>query len=459
MGILADPSNRAAMAFATGLLANSGPSPHPRSFGQNVGQALMGAINTYSQAQDEGRKRLFQDAQLGLLQQQMRKAQLDADLTQQAMGGGIEGFNDPDKLEMLGARLAMGGHPGGATMISQAQRIRDARQNRAAVEGMRSAPGVLGAGVTTTSPQGQALLANLTGDQAFDAEVLRAQNEALNSNTRLAPRPIQAPRPGLFAPLLASPYVGQFAQQYQQQLDAPSATGMKAQDWTDIANRLQQQHITSTNQATARGENAELRRDLADQADATRRMIAGMAGSRAADRREDLSLQRTFSNENTLRDDFTRETQDFRAVLPAFQSSAQYIAGQRYDSSGDRALAFSFARTLDPKDRVGVRDIADINRLGNLPERFKQAITALAEGKELPDRVRLEMFQVMRRQFENMNELQQRIEDEYEQRAKRKMLNPENVITRLSVRKNKPDDGKTQSKQRIRFDAQGNPIQ
>jgi hypothetical protein len=74
-GILSDPTNQALIAFASGLLSGSGPSPVPRSFGQNLGQAGMQALNAYSAAQDTNQKRQLQQAQLGLLQQNLRTAQ------------------------------------------------------------------------------------------------------------------------------------------------------------------------------------------------------------------------------------------------------------------------------------------------------------------------------------------------------------------------------------------------
>jgi len=437
-----DPQQQALLAVAAGLLESGGPSRTPVSLGQGAARGMMQGRETYLQAQQALANNAMRKAQMTMLEQQARKAKFDADLTDQAMGSGaLTNSSNPDKLEMLGTRLALGGHPGGAALIGQAERLRAAQQNRQAVEGMRSMPGTLGAGVTTTSPQGQHLLSTLTGDQEFDSAVLQAQNEALNSNPNLPPQPIQAPRQGLFSPLMASPYVGPYAQQLQGQLDAPSSTGIKAEDWLRHVDRLQQQHLTATNQATARGESAELRRDLAAQADNTRRMLAATSRQGRTDRQQDLQDQREFNRERGLANDFNALSKDFRTVLPAFQASAQYIAGGRYNSSGDRDLAFAFARTLDPKDRVGVNDVKDIVKLGSLPERMEQAIVALAEGKELPDRVRMEMFAAMRNRFESMNELQQQIEDEYEGRASQYMLKPDRIVQRFAIRGSKPTRG------------------
>jgi hypothetical protein len=217
---------------------------------------------------------------------------------------------------------------------------------------------------------------------------------------------------------------------------------------------LQQQDQSATNQAIAREDNAALRRELASQSDATRRELAGQtdetrrflaataAGSRA-DNRQALADQRNFSNERNLANDYNGLSKDFRVVLPSFQASARYVAGGKYNSSGDRDLAFSYARTLDPKDRVGVNDIKDINKLGNVPERVQQAIVGLAEGKMLPDRVRLDMFNAMRNRFNTMNEQQADIENEYEGRARQYLLEPGRVVQRFAIRSASPSGRQT----------------
>jgi hypothetical protein len=444
-----DPRTIGLLSMATGLLQAGGPSRTPVSTGQALSQGLNAGIGGYSQARNQMAENAMNQARMAMLAQQARKAKMDADLTEQAMAGGaLHNSGDPDQLEMLGTRLALGGHPGGATLIAQAEKIRALRQNQQAVDSMRSAPGTLGAGVTTTSPQGQALLGNLTGDVSFDQSILEAQNDALNSNPGLKSLPIAAAKPGLFGPLMASPFVRNSAQALQNQLDA--SKGIPAQTWLTQFNNLQQQDQTATSQAIAREENATVRREIAERADATRRELAGQSdetrrliaqtsAGRRDETRQNLEEQRRFERERSLANDFNRLTADYRVILPAFQGTARYMASGKYNSAGDRDLAFAFAKTLDPRDRVGVNDIRDINKLGNVPERIQQAIVGLAEGKELPERVRREMFDVMRNRWAVANEQQQQIEDEYESRARQYMLAPDRVVQRFAVRGAKPN--------------------
>lgn len=431
-GLLSNPTTAALLSMAGSLMSAGAPSPVPVSLGAAFGGGLTNAVNTFGTVQH----RNLQNALLG---QQMRKLQLESDLTNQVMQGGLGGFNDPDKMEALGARLAAAGHPGGATLIDRAQKIRERNQNAAALTGMRTAPGILGAGVTTNSPQGQALLGNLTGtDPSFDEAVLAAQNEALNSNTRptMPAQDVRAPNPGIYSPLFSSPYVGSAARAAQNILD--TTTGLTPKDVQTEYTRLAQSH-----------ENSQLRQDLADQNAGLRRDLAAGAQQGRQDNRDNLQAQRTFSQEQDLSKQYNALTKNFRVVVPQVQAAAQYVAGGKFDSSGDRALAFQFAKTLDPSDRVGVNDVKDIAKLGNVPERIVQAVQSLAEGKMLPDRVRLEMMGIIRSRFETMNEQQTDIEGEYEERAKRYMLNPRNVVIRYSQRRESDAGGQGSSGGRV----------
>lgn len=484
-----DPRSQAFIAMGSNLMANSGPSLMPQSLGSLVGQAATAGLNQYQSAQQAQLVEMMKRAQVAEIQRKTQEAEEnrrirgvlfpELGLGNPAMTGiprgvlyqGPQGVLgpaalpqssyqglDPERLERMGTYLSLTGNPGAATLINTAERLRTRQEEQQTADSFKSRPGVLGAGVTTNSPQGRALLSNLSGDQEFDSAVLQAQNEALNSNPNLAPQPVQAPKPGLFTPLTSSPYVGSYAEALQGQID--SSRGVKPQQMLQQHNNLLQMHQTATNQAAARNENAQLRRDLAEMNDGTRRMIAGMNHDARRDRQGDIDAQRVFTREQSLARDYNANpmVKDFQIVLPHFTSAAQYVAGQQYDSSGDRALAFQYARTLDPRDRVGVNDIKDINKLGNIPERVQQALVGLAEGKKLPDRVRLDMFNAMRSRFQNMNDLQMQIEDEYEEKAKRNMLKPENVVIRYGQRANTPKKNSGEVG-RIRFDANGNERQ
>lgn len=450
-GAALDPQTMAFLSAAASGLQASGPSRMPVSFGQVMGGALQSGVGALQNQQHLNAQNALARAHTGLLEQQIAKAKQDEELTRQMFGGGagsgggmggaLSTFNDPDQMEKWAALAVAKGHPGAATLVSQAEKLRTAQQGRQLMAGMQSSPGSLGAGVTPNSPQGQALLANQTGDPGFDNAVMAAQNQALNSNARpgMPARPVQAARPGLFAPLMDSPTVGPSAREMQRQIDTAPPGAANPQQYNQQFDKLLQLHQTAANQAAAREDSGALRRELAGQSDQTRRDIANMNAGLREDNRNNNQTNRTFTQEHQLAQDYsnTNVVKDFRKVLPQFRSAAEYVAGNKFDSSGDRALVFQFAKTLDPQDRVGVNDVKDINKLGNVPERITQAVAGLAEGKMLPDRVRQEMFQVMRSRFGSMNEQQSQIEDEFTQRAKSYMLKPENVVMPFAVRGNK----------------------
>ena len=439
---LNDPRSQGILQMGLALLANSGPSLAPKSFGSTLGNAGMQGLQAAQQARQMNAQEQLRRAQLAEIQRKTRDEEEKRLMRAKFFGSvpGVAGdtpgaLTDPDRLFAYGQSLLAMGEPGGASIISTAEALRKRREEEAAAAAFRSRPAVLGAGVTTDSPQGRALMANhATGDQDFDSAVLAAQNEALNSNTRLPSQPVQAPNPGLFGVLSQSPHVGTAARGLQSQLDA--TRHVAPQQWLSQFNNLQQQHMTASNQAIARQESGDLRRDLAGGQAELRREIEGVRSDARRDRERGTGDQRIFTREHQLSDDFARESKDFRKVKPHFQSSAKYILGGKFDSSGDRALTFAYAKSLDPQDRVGVNDLRDINKLGNVPERISQAVKALADGKQLPERVRQEMFGVIRSRFEAMNEQQIQLEDDYTERARRYMLNPDNVVGKpLSVRR------------------------
>lgn len=426
-GILNDPTTAALLSVAGSFLSAGGPQRFPVGTGQALGQAIQNGVGTFGAVQRSNAQNAFNQFRMGVLAQQAHKLALDNALTESLVNGGNTGNLTPDQLEAYGTRLAAAGHPGGATLIDRAQRMRIAQQNASAVESFRSSPGSLGAGVTPNSPQGRALLGNLTGDQDFDQSVLAAQNDALNANAQpqMPAQPVSAPNPGLFGSLMTSPYVGDSARAMQRMVDTAPPQGVSP---TTVLS--QYEHLAQLHQA---GLNAQENRDL-------RRQLVGEQIANRNAQRENLQGQRLIQNEDRLAREYDNNptVKEYQNRKPLVSTTADYMLGGKYDSSGDRALAFTYAKMLDPGDRVGVNDLKDISKLGNVPERIVQAVQSLAEGKMLPDRVRQEMFQVIRNRFGSLNEQQTQIEDEFEGRAKSRMLNPANVVIRYGARRQTP---------------------
>lgn len=433
---LLDPRTIGILSAAFNGLQASGPSLMPRSTGQIAGTAGQTGLGSYQQAAQQQQQAAFQSIHGQLYQQQIDKMRQEGDMARQLQGvlsGGANGSLSADQLEAMGARLAIGGHPGAATVIGQAEKVRAAQQAAQQVQQFQDQPQEVP--VTRSSAGGdsstlQDAIAKYRTQGGGTVAYGPDQDPAMTASGT-----VQQRGGGLFAPLLTSPYVGEHARHLQAQLNSAQVKGTTPQQWMQQYDKLLALHQTAANQAAGREESGALRRELAGNQDQTRRDIATMSLGAREDARANNQENRHFTQERQLSENYNALSKDFRKVLPQFQSAAQYVAAGKFDSSGDRALVFQFAKTLDPADRVGVNDVRDIQKLGNVPERIVQAVQSLAEGKMLPDRVRAEMFQVMRNRFAAMNEQQTQIEDEYNQRARGYMLRPENVVMPFAVRR------------------------
>lgn len=159
---------------------------------------------------------------------------------------------------------------------------------------------------------------------------------------------------------------------------------------------------------------------------------------RGADRDRNTSLK--------LSDDFRQESKGFKEFKAQFSSATDYVADVTKDpkkatSSGDRSLAFTYAKFNDPGDKVAVRDLQDIQKLGGVPERISQAIIALAKGQMLPPRIRQQMHDEINRKFRELNAQQHATEREFKDRAQRFNLDPRDVVQPLALElRDKPKD-------------------
>lgn len=192
-------------------------------------------------------------------------------------------------------------------------------------------------------------------------------------------------------------------------------------------------------------EQVEARLEVARNQGATATQIAQMRLDMQRQNRDTTNANREFSmmarnreTELKLADDFERESKPYKTIVSVFAPMEQYIGaiekGTPATPAGDRALVFSYARTLDPNDRVGVKDVQDIQKLGNIPEQWGAALRGLAAGRSLPARVRTDMFAEMKRRFDDANKTQLGLENEFSERTSRYQLDPKNVARPLGRR-------------------------
>lgn len=180
-----NPQSQGILKAAFALMAAGGPTRVPTGIGEALGQAGSAGVDAYEQAKKARVTEALQAIQL-------KKAANDLALQEQLQNGGALNTSDPDKLEAIGTRLALAGHPGGAGIINAAEKMRAKRQAEARLGSLKSGP----------APDPQEL------EQAADQGT-----------------PAPQPQKGLFAPYFSSPFVGDQAKALQARLDAegPSA--------------------------------------------------------------------------------------------------------------------------------------------------------------------------------------------------------------------------------------------
>lgn len=173
---LDDPQTQAWLGMSAALLQAGGASPYPVGIGEALGRGIQGGLQGYKSAQENQ-----------IQQQRLRQMKQQNDLNEQfaPMMNNPQGFS-PDALEAMGMKLAMGGHPGAATLakIADARRAQEKAQKDFA--GMRSGEGYGGLfGNLTESPyvgdEAKALQAQLDKSEAGNPEQWMKHYERLRT--------------------------------------------------------------------------------------------------------------------------------------------------------------------------------------------------------------------------------------------------------------------------------------
>lgn len=261
-----DPRLQGLLAAAAQGLQSSGPSPMPQSLGQIIGQGLQSGLAGYGTGMKNMQQQQLielEKKKAALADAQIAKMQADAEFQKSMIGVDM---NDPVKMRAAGMKLAIGGHAGGAQLIAQAEKLEKDQQQAATLESYKRSPGMLGAGVTATSQQGQQLLGQATGDPSFDSALLSLTNSALNSAPGAKAVPVSPPRAGLFDPLVNSPFpsVRDSANNFQTALQ--TAKGADPDHFLKLLAQLQTQNTAEIGKQTARD-------DITARAKETRELI------------------------------------------------------------------------------------------------------------------------------------------------------------------------------------------
>lgn len=248
MGGLMDlsPDDQGLLQAAFAGLQASGPSRLPVSMGQVLGAMGQSGLAARDKARQLESLLATQALQRQLVEQQVAKAKQEQSMTQQLIEGlsggqgGMGGMlSDPDKMEQLGMSLSVRGHPGGAGLIQQAEKIRQKRREADTLKSM----------------QGGDLKPGETGLATSDEEGLRMAQEALRADPNARVNIGVDPRgTGILGSLLQSPHVGAEARDLQGIINRTAPGGMSPADILKRVEFLTGRHLSAVEAAKKREE-------------------------------------------------------------------------------------------------------------------------------------------------------------------------------------------------------------
>jgi len=135
--------------------------------------------------------------------------------------------------------------------------------------------------------------------------------------------------------------------------------------------------------------------------------------------------EQIFTRENTLRDEFTNTTKDFRTIQDAYSK----ISSTSDSAAGDLSLLYQYNKLLDPGSVVRESEFATVASSGSLGQRLQGAAQRLLSGERLTPEQRQAFKEEAGRIYESQNQSYDRVKGIYKGLAERNRVNPQNVIT------------------------------
>jgi hypothetical protein len=176
--------------------------------------------------------------------------------------------------------------------------------------------------------------------------------------------------------------------------------------------------------STAAAAETEAQRKAALEAEANAR--ANRADARAETAAGSASRASEFGNANTLRDEFTTQTKDFRIVQDMHR---KMIAASKANSgAGDMAMLYGMAKLLDPNSVVRESEFATMAAAGSFGERMQGMVSRVLTGERLPDSLRQEFVDQANSIFSEQKKGYDQLQKTYASLAKKFGLDPELII-------------------------------
>lgn len=137
------------------------------------------------------------------------------------------------------------------------------------------------------------------------------------------------------------------------------------------------------------------------------------------------SPENKFKFENSLRDEFTTTTKDFRNVQDAYSK----IKKTTSTGAGDMSMLYQFVKLLDPGSVVRESEFATAAASGSLGERIQGAYKSISQGGRMPESLRNEFIAEAENIYNGQKEGYDRSIETYKGLAQRNNLNADNIVT------------------------------
>jgi hypothetical protein len=165
----------------------------------------------------------------------------------------------------------------------------------------------------------------------------------------------------------------------------------------------------------------------AQQAAETRRMIAGIAAGSRQGQQDQMRAQRSFQQENALRDDFEKQVKDQRISLGTYPQIEAALTGPPTAASDMRAI-FRYMKMLDPTSVVREGEYATARNATGVPSQIANLYNKVLTGVVLTPAQRVDFLKQAKSERDTaLNYFNERA-NEFKTRARTYGLDPENVV-------------------------------
>jgi hypothetical protein len=156
-------------------------------------------------------------------------------------------------------------------------------------------------------------------------------------------------------------------------------------------------------------------------------------GRIAAARRPDVVIKPTderlvrgqqFSNENTLRDEYTAQTANFRVITDAYKK----IMTTADTGAGDMSLLYQYVKLLDPGSVVRESEFATAAASGSFGDQIQGAAQQIATGKRLTPELKAQFRNEAQNIFDQQQSSANQTAEQYRRLATDYGLDPTRVV-------------------------------